>query len=179
MRWRKTIAVKQRPPKRPHLRMNLVLHECVRASHRQLCSPHSSSPVPEGAGCFLAYYDSTLKALGQGRSEAWDQTHYDRQVQRLREEVNSKDENEEPGHLDGYQLPSTAFSMLAPAATTSKLKWPLPGAAENACTMTGSESRRFTNARCRNRPLALACPPFSNIPGYGSLWGGTRLGSKI
>jgi len=32
---------KKRKPKRPHLRVNLVLHKCFRSSHRQGCSPHS------------------------------------------------------------------------------------------------------------------------------------------
>ena len=39
MRW---ISIqRKRTPKRPHLRVNLVLHKCFRSSHRQGCSPHS------------------------------------------------------------------------------------------------------------------------------------------
>lgn len=34
-------SIKKKTPKRPHLRVNLVLHKCFRTSHRQGCSPHS------------------------------------------------------------------------------------------------------------------------------------------
>ncbi len=62
---KKTIAKEQRPPKRPHLRMNLVLHECVRASHRQLCSPHPSSQAPEAPAVF-SRHRLDRAALGAG-----------------------------------------------------------------------------------------------------------------
>jgi len=63
-------SIKKKTPKRPHLRVNLVLHKCFRTSHRQGCSPHS--PLREKLkrlsrlSCFRLYRSTT-----KGDQQAW------------------------------------------------------------------------------------------------------------
>ena len=134
MRW----FFHEETPKRPHLRVNLVLHKCFRSSHRQGCSPHSPLREIDESTSRLNVFASTVPRKEQEAGARPTICLVRRYTVRRRTLCKS----EVPGHLETHiptRLEQRSIpSPLPPRARSSDRRL---GTAESASNKPGSSPR--------------------------------------